>query len=104
MADHQHRLAMRVAAGLGESDVGGQRNVARYLLPCKVKVVAGEPDVFSAAGQRVGPVRGVKLRTPGVKHGADVGVILKEAERRCALRGGDASGQRKRHEKTPEER
>ena len=38
------------------------------------------------------------------EHGADVGVILKEAERRCALRGGDASGQRKRHEKTPEER
>jgi len=95
LADHQHRLAMRIAARLRKLNIRGQCYIFRNLLPHELKGVAGEPDVFSAAGERVSAVCGVVLRASGMKHSANVGMILKDAQRRCALPSQSSGGREK---------
>ena len=75
LADDEDGFAVAVAVGVGEGDVGGERDVAGHLLPEIAELVAGVPDVIA------GGVDGVLL-CGGVVAGAA------GDERRCRCRTG----------------
>ena len=98
LPDHEHGLAMRIAALLGKCDVCRQRNISADLLPGKLEGIGCEPHVFATAGQCVYVVRGIILRRPGVQHRPNIGVVLEQPEgRRGGLRA-EQTGRNKKEE------
>jgi hypothetical protein len=89
LADDQHRLAVAVALGVGIGEVGGQRDVARHLLPEVTELVARVPDVIAGRGDGVGagPLASSVAGRAGHEGRTDVGLALEHADRRGDHRG-----------------
>ena len=97
LADHQDGLAVLVAAGTDEVDVGGEAEIAGGLLPDELELILAEPHVLAGAGESVGAGGRIVLGGAGVEDGADVLGMGEEAEGRRALSGEDCRGSREEH-------
>ncbi len=82
LTDHQHRLAVAIAVGIGEGDIGGQRNVARHLFPQVAELVADVPDIVTRRSDRVGVLRRVIAGRPWHHGAADIALAVEPADRR----------------------
>ena len=80
LADEQARLAMRIAASADEFNVRRQREIARQLLPDKMKGVVGEPHVFAAAGDEILAPGGIKIHRSEPGDIADIVLMRKNSE------------------------
>ena len=79
---HQDSLAVRIGSTgmFSKSDICSKRNIARHLLPRKVKRVHRGPDVLSRRSERVGPASRVVGERSGRVHAADIGLPVEEAQ------------------------
>ena len=96
LADDEDGLAVAVAVRVRERDVGRERNVAGHLLPEITELVAHIPDIVA------GGVDGVLLRAGVVtgaarqQRAANVGLALKQADRRVEIPAGPVKIRRRR--------
>jgi hypothetical protein len=81
LADHEHGLAMGIAARAKEGDVRRERHVAGDLLPREMKVVDAEPHVLAAAAESVGVGGDVIHGGAGMEHGPHVLVVSEDSVR-----------------------
>ncbi len=72
LADNQTSLAMRIAAGSQELNVGGQCQVSLELPPDKVERIDRCPHVGPATGDCVAASNRIKLRRSAVCNLADI--------------------------------
>ena len=97
LADDEDGFAVAVAVGIGEGDVGGERDVAGHLLPEIAELVAGVPDVIAGGVDGVGVGRGVEAGAAGNDGAADVGLAGEDADglcRSCGWGGGSRAAER----------
>ena len=93
LAEHQQRLAMHVRGrgAFGHLYVGGKRHVAGDLLPYEVKVVLVRPKVIAGRADGIYAGCGIERCRSGRRHGAYIGLALKDAQRTAGgLRGSDS--------------
>ena len=100
LADHQPRLAVRIAAGLRrrEGDVGGDVEIARALGPEIVEGVRIAPDIGAAASHAIGiglRIEG-RIAVPGGR--ADIPLRVELADPR---RGWRRAGKQERNRNPP---
>ena len=78
-----------IASGDREIDVGGKGEVAGGFLPDEVEAVGCAPEVGAGGGEGVGAGGGIVDCCAGRGDGADIGLAVKDAERRgwAGLRG-----------------
>ncbi len=79
---------MRVAPGFRPVDVRCQRDIARHLLPDKMKRVGGRPHVLAATRDEVGFLTPIMVHGPGLADRANVTVFVEKPERRVLDRSG----------------
>ena len=79
LAQHDHRLAVRIAVGQ-ECGRGGDREVAGDLAPDVVELIGPAPDVCPGAGDLVLPGGGVELRGSLQRRSAHIVGTSKNAE------------------------
>ena len=76
LADHERGLAVRHGTGSNKPDVGGERYIARHLLPCELEGVGRGPDVVAASGDPILAGGGIELDLTFSGRHADVAARL----------------------------
>ena len=80
LADDEDGFAVAVTVGVGEGDVGGERDVAGHALPEIAELVAGVPDVIAGGVDGVGVGGGVEAGAAGDEGAADIGLAGEDAD------------------------
>ncbi len=88
LAEHQYRLAMFIAAGAEEADIGGEHGIARNLFPDKLEGIRAQPHVLATTRDGVCLLGRVKFHGAGMKHRADISVAFEYADGSVALSKG----------------
>ena len=82
LTDHEYRFLVLVPRLTGKRDVGCQGNIARGLLPDKLKGIGSGPHILATAGNCVSVLSGIVISGPGMKNGSDIRMIFEYTDLR----------------------
>ena len=85
LANDEHCLAIPVTCGVGKGNVGGERNIARHLLPQITKLIPRVPHVVTGGVDGVLPSGGVVTGAARHQSAANVRLALEDADRRIEV-------------------